>query len=108
VSTGPYRGAPGLLPLDSPRWSELRHAYGSAADVPDWIRGVAADPAASLTVPSADRRDRPTPWDQMFVAVLHQDSVYSATYAVLPHLVEIAMNGSWLQRERTLWFVGAV
>ena len=101
-----YREADGLLPLDSPRWGELRHAFGAATEVPEWIREVAEEAEPELCLHPRDMRVRPSAWDQMLTAVIHQGSLYSVTYAVTPHLVEIAARGSWRQRELTLYFLG--
>jgi hypothetical protein len=65
-----------MLQLDSSRWSELHHAYGSAEDVPGML--------ARLT--SSDREAL----SDLFGSIAHQGSVYSASIAATPHLVEIA------------------
>jgi hypothetical protein len=65
-----------MLDLDSPRWSELGHAYGDAADLPDLLRRLSAGDGSVM--------------NDLFGSVCHQGSVYSASYAVLPHLVTAA------------------
>jgi hypothetical protein len=72
-----------MLPLDSLEWHRLRHAYGPASDTPGLLRRVAADPR-----PQADVG---TPlWEPLWSSLCHQDDVYVASYAAVPHLVEIA------------------
>jgi HEAT repeat protein len=71
-----------LLPvftgLDDIDWRSLRHAYGSAEDVPGWVRGlVDSDPVV-----------REESLDAMYGAVHHQGDVYDSTVAAVPYLVE--------------------
>lgn len=72
-----------MLSLDDPRWSELRHAYGDAADVPQLLRTL-----ASSTGPKAGYQDEP--WFSLWSSLCHQGDVYTASYAAVPHLVQIA------------------
>jgi len=66
------------LALDSPRWSELEHAYGKAANIPALLRQLA-------DLPSADGEDEP--WFTLWSALAHQDDVYLASFAAVPHVV---------------------
>jgi hypothetical protein len=68
-----------LLCLDDPRWSELQHAYGSAADIPALLEQLA-------DLPSAEN-DR-EPWFSIWSALAHQGDVYSASFAAVPHVIE--------------------
>jgi hypothetical protein len=64
--------------LDDIDWAALRHAYGPAGEVPGLLHGlIDADPAI---------RDEAV--DQMYSAVHHQRSVYDATIAAVPFLLE--------------------
>ncbi|MGI5242045.1 HEAT repeat domain-containing protein [Dactylosporangium sp. CA-139066] len=64
--------------LDDIDWASLEHAYGSARDVPGWVRGlVDPDPAV---------RERSL--DAMYGAVHHQGDVYDSTVAAVPYLIE--------------------
>src|ERR1700759_1430456 len=72
-----------MLSLDDPNWRELRHAYGSAADIPDLLRAVARS-----TAPKRDHEDEP--WFSIWSSLCHQGDVYTASYAAVPHIVEIA------------------
>jgi hypothetical protein len=68
-----------MLALDSPRWSELRHAYGAASDIPDLLRQLKALP------PSENDNE---PWFTLWSALAHQGDVYSASFAAVPHVVK--------------------
>lgn len=70
---------PAPLPLDDARWRELRHAYGSAADLPPLLRALADFPAE-------DSYQDP-PWFGLWSALCHQGEVYPASFAALPHVV---------------------
>lgn len=77
-----------MLDLDDPRWGELTHAYGSATGechIPDFLRMLEANP--NKRDYSADLDD---PWSLLWGSICHQGSVYSASYAAVPHLVRIA------------------
>lgn len=67
--------------------------------------------AAAASEPSfsgaAHSRHDPSPWEELFV-LLHQHSIYSATYAALPHLAELSRTGSQAVRQFILDFVGTV
>ena len=68
------------LPLDSPRWHELEHAYGQASDIPDLLRQLAS-------VPSSDGDQEP--WFSLWSALAHQNDVYDASFAAVPHVVRV-------------------
>lgn len=68
------------LPLDSPRWDELEHAYGQASDIPDLLRQLAS-------VPSSDADQEP--WFSLWSALAHQNDVYDASFAAVPHVVRV-------------------
>ncbi len=70
-----------MLPLDSPRWKELRQAYGSAGNIPKLIMSVSGD-------------DESAAWEKIWSSLCHQFSIYSATYGAIPHLVSIAEHTS--------------
>ena len=65
-----------MLGLDDPRWNALDHAYGPAGDVPDLLRAV--------------ERGEQELWDELVPCLCHQGTVYTASYAALPHIVTIA------------------
>lgn len=68
-----------MLELDSPRWSELRDAYGSATRIPDLLRQLSALP---------DDNGSSEPWFSLWSAFAHQGDVYSASFAAVPYVIE--------------------
>jgi hypothetical protein len=74
-----------MIDLDDPRWQTLSHAYGSAADIPKLLRHL-----ASSTGPSAGYEKEP--WFTLWSSLCHQGDAYDASYAALPHIVDIACN----------------
>ncbi|MGH8029643.1 MAG: hypothetical protein ACREO3_06895 [Arenimonas sp.] len=68
-----------MLALDSPRWSELPHAYGRAGDIPALLRELA-------TLPASENPDD-EPWQSLWSALAHQGDVYPASFAAVPHVV---------------------
>ncbi|MFE3634004.1 HEAT repeat domain-containing protein [Streptomyces sp. NPDC059168] len=66
--------------IDEVDWASLRHAYGSARDVPGWLRGLA----------SADAAERQTALDGMYGTVHHEGNVYDSTLACVPFLFSLA------------------
>ncbi len=68
--------------IDEVEWASLRHAYGSAEDVPGLLRGLA----------SADPAERQTALDGMYGAVHHRGEVYDSTLACVPILLALAVR----------------
>ncbi len=68
-----------MLDLDDPRWSELQHAYGTAADIPALLKQLA-------DLPSSENNNEP--WFYIWSALAHQGDVYSASFAAVPHVIE--------------------
>lgn len=66
-------------------WSALKHAYGNAADVPALLARLSPDPDAGV-------------WEELWSRLCHQGTVYSASFAALPALADIA--GRWKPTER--------
>lgn len=69
-----------MLSLDSPRWGDLEHAYGRAADVPSLLGALRDFPT------SEGRRE---PWFSIWSALAHQGDVYSASFAAVPHVIAV-------------------
>src|SRR5215213_10250912 len=69
-----------MLSLESPKWSELVHAYGEASDIPNLLHQLEAMP------PSNDKTE---PWFSIWSSLAHQGDVYSASFAAVPHVVRI-------------------
>ena len=68
-----------MLALNSPRWSQLTHAYGSAADVPAWLAQLSQLPSSAGNA---------EPWFSIWSALAHQGDVFASSYAAVPHVVE--------------------
>jgi hypothetical protein len=100
-----------MLPLDSPRWADLQHAYGSAgknASAPRfWSaeKGLGGYSQMANTVDcliqleSKPQRLSPgeEPWDTLLSSLCHQGTVYSASFAAVPHIVEIGLRAAQRQ-----------
>ncbi|MEZ2219595.1 hypothetical protein AB6803_06855 [Rhizobium sp. RCC_161_2] len=71
--------------LDDPQWHELQHAYGSASNIPALLRAL-----ASSTGPKKGYTDEP--WFSLWSSICHQGDAYTASYAAIPHVVQIAMS----------------
>lgn len=98
-----------MLALDSPRWKQLRHAYGTAEHIPALIRAIIAEDEPSHSENLAAMRAAPTPWEEVYNSLCHQYSIYSATYAAFPHLVLAAeRSGNLVKRLETLVLTGAI
>jgi hypothetical protein len=65
-----------MIDLESSRWSELSHAYGAAGNVPRLLAGMLSGDESSV--------------DELFSSLCHQGSIYTASYAAVPYLVDIA------------------
>lgn len=76
-----------MLGLDDPRWTALTHAYGSASDIPELLRQL-----AEATGPKDSYEAEP--WYTLWSSLCHQGDVYEASYAAVPHIVNIACGAS--------------
>jgi hypothetical protein len=59
-------------------WSRLKHAYGSASDLPRLLDKVGDPDLADVA------------WEELWASLYHQGSVYTASFAALPVLADIA------------------
>lgn len=87
-----------IIPLDSPRWNSLRHAYGIATDTPELIRAIWAEVKPNYHDGGA--------WFELYSSLVHQHSTYSATYAAVPHLLALIETGTIEQRAAVLCLAG--
>ena len=62
-------------------WANLQHAYGPAGDVPALLEQLSPDPESGI-------------WEELWMRVCHQGTVYSASFPVLPFLAEAASKWS--------------
>ncbi|GAA4921596.1 hypothetical protein LX16_4910 [Stackebrandtia albiflava] len=76
-------------------WSSLGHAYGSAEDVPARLARLESAPTDEL-------------WDDLWSALCHQGTVYSASYAALHWLTGIAGAPDRRQAVYALALAGAI
>jgi len=65
--------------LDEINWSQLHHAFGNASEVPNWIRDLLSE----------DKRIRENAIYKLSENLLHQGTVYEASYCALPFLIEL-------------------
>ena len=68
--------------MHPPSWSTLDHAYGPATDIPGLL-----DRARRASAPASYRDE---PWFGLWSALCHQGDVFSASYAAVPSLIDIA------------------
>jgi hypothetical protein len=84
--------------LEGINWGGLSHAYGPAADVPGLIRAL------------ADRSEevRSEAIDELFGTIVHQGSLYTATAAAVPFLIELAEEPAVCGREQILHLLQSI
>jgi tetratricopeptide (TPR) repeat protein len=70
--------------LDDIDWASLKHAYGSAADVPAMLRRLA----------SSDPAERDEALHAAYGNIFHQGTRYEATPKAIPFLIAIAERGN--------------
>lgn len=66
-------------------WNTLKHAYGKAADIPALLAAISPDSESDA-------------WYDLWSRLCHQGTVYAASFAALPTLLELATT--WNPRER--------
>ncbi|MFE2017737.1 hypothetical protein ACFW9O_06720 [Streptomyces sp. NPDC059499] len=77
-------------------WSQLRHAYGPAGDIPDLF--------ACLNGGKEDEKV----WHDLWSALCHQGTVYEASYAALPALADIASGRAPGERKQAVLMGGLI
>lgn len=75
--------------LDDIDWESMTHAYGTAEEVPGWLRGL-ADPDPAV---------REEALDALYGVVHHQGDVYDCTVAAVPYLIEALTKSALPGRE---------
>ncbi len=60
-------------------WQDLHHAYGTAQDTPIWLFALLSD----------QTEQREQAFDKLWASICHQGSVYEASCAAVPFLIEI-------------------
>lgn len=84
--------------LDLIDWSNLEHAYGSAADVPRLIRAlVSPEPA-----------ERTSAYEDLFASLCHQGTVYEASAHALPFLIELLADDGTPDRDTLATLVACI
>jgi hypothetical protein len=81
-----------LEQLDQINWRQLSHAYGPATDVPEMIRGL-----ATITP-----ENREQVLAEVWSSILHQGSLYTATAAAIPFLIELLNEPSVSEKNHVL------
>jgi len=76
-------------------WSTFRHAYGDASDVPALLDGLSPDPNDDS-------------WGEVWSRLCHQGTVYSASFAALPRLLELTATWEASRRPMILALAGAI
>lgn len=67
-----------MIDLNSPRWTELQHAYGAATAIPLLLQQL-----QDLPTDEGDAE----PWFSLWSALAHQGDVYQASFAAVPHII---------------------
>lgn len=87
-----------LEDLDKANWSSLKHAYGTAEDVPGLIR--------ALISPSPDKRKAAIV--ELYGNLWHQGTIYEATSHAVPFLIELAASDKTPDRHEILSYLGTL
>ena len=78
-------------------WAELRHAYGSASDVPAQLRAMVSD----------DPEERAAAIDASYGNIYHQGTRYSASVAAVPFIIK-ALEHPHGDRAKLIGLLGAL
>ncbi|XVV16656.1 hypothetical protein ACQP2X_20475 [Actinoplanes sp. CA-131856] len=79
-------------------WAGLRHAYGSAEDVPGHLAALR----------SADEEERREAFGELYASIAHQGNRYSASAAAVPALLELVGDPSIPDRDLLLHLLGII
>jgi hypothetical protein len=81
-------------------WTTLRHAYGTAADIPALLAQAKRGPA-----PAGSNTE---PWFMLWSSLCHQGDVYSASLAAVPELIAIAKVRTDRARTEALYLAASI
>ena len=99
-----------LAGLDDIDWSALSHAYGSAEDVPELLRRLAAAGSEAHSDDSAEDDEAANEAEEvigdLWATICHQGSVYTATIAAVPFLAGMAAAG--IETTAVLYLLGSI
>jgi hypothetical protein len=84
------------LDLASPRWGELAQAYGSAEDIA---------PLLAALYTTQDDDERTELWYGAWATLCPGNTVFSAAYAAVPHLLRIVETRDFAERVTALHLV---
>lgn len=87
------------LSLDSPRWAELAQAYGTAEDVPRLLEALAC---------IGREEARAEVWFALWRTLHRPGEAYTASYAAVPHLIEIGRTFGLRERAEALHLVARI
>jgi hypothetical protein len=76
-------------------WASLRDAYGDASPVPDLLHELSTDETDPV-------------WHELWSRICHQGTVYSASFAALPHLLKWSQGVAPAQRTMVLTLAAAI
>ncbi|WP_154657037.1 hypothetical protein [Hugenholtzia roseola] len=85
-----------LKKLRSLDWAKLSHVYGSAADLPDLIEGLASN----------EEEMRQDALDALTAALIQKGLLFSASIAAIPFLLELLENEKTPDRWSIFWLLG--
>lgn len=89
-----------MLPLDSPRWAELKHAYGKAIDTPSLLQQLYEVPTTEEIPDELS--------EKIWSSLCHQGDTLTASYAAIPHIVTITSQRPPEHRISHLCLVAAI
>ncbi len=74
-----------MIEITDQSWNKLQTAYGSASSIPLLLQELAKNSAPRESTVKE-------PWFTLWSNLCHQGSVYTASYAAVPHLIQIALE----------------
>jgi hypothetical protein len=89
----PVRTRPVFEDIKSVPWAQLSHAYGVATDVPVWLRRLQKPRSALQAL------------GDLYAAVLHQGSLYSATPLAVHFIARLAAETATPERAALIFFL---
>ena len=89
-----------MLELTNPKWNELVHAHGTGKDIPPLLKQLQMAPAP---------KDHSTePWSSIWSNLCPDNRVFTASYAAVPHIVDVAATRPQPERLAHLHLVSMI
>jgi hypothetical protein len=75
-----------MIDLDSPKWTDIPDCYNHGEKIPDLLKQLRLDPSPKSPTDE--------PWFSLWSSLCHQGTIYPASFAAVPHIIQIGHDAT--------------